>query len=100
MTYLDDVAGAVTSTWTAHWQQYVAWMTDYCQGRVGTVISALRERQTRLGLPVADNAPRQIVAKTLTYLTNNEPRRNYSQDRQQGPPVTSCLVPRHSVIFG
>ena len=72
MTYLYDVAGAVTSTWTAHWQQYVAWMTDCCQGRVGTVIPALREWQTRLGLPVADtpdNAPRQIVAKTLT-LTN------------------------------
>lgn len=92
MTYLDDLAGAVTSTWTAHWQQYVAWMTDFCQGRVGTVISALREWQTRLGLPVADNAPRQIVAKTLTYLANNDPRMNYSQYRQQGQPVTSCLV--------
>lgn len=30
VTYLYDVAGAVTSTWTAHWQQYVAWMTDFC----------------------------------------------------------------------
>ena len=35
------------------------------------------------------------MAKTLTYLTNNEPRMNDAQYRQQGLPVTSCLVESH-----
>ena len=49
VTYLYDVAGAVTSSWAAHWEQYTSWMTACWQGRVGTVIAELRDWQTRLG---------------------------------------------------
>jgi hypothetical protein len=95
VTYLYDAAGAVTSSWAAHWEQYTEWMTACWQGRLGTVIRDLRNWQIRLGLPEQDtpeNDPRQIVSKTLTYLKNNEPRMNYPHYRQQGLPITSCLV--------
>jgi len=95
VTYLYDAAGAVTSSWAAHWEQYTSWMTACWQGRVQTVITELRDWQTRLGPPekdTPDNDPRAIVAKTLTYLENNQPRMNYPQYRREGLPITSCLV--------
>jgi hypothetical protein len=95
VTYLYDAAGAVTNSWCAHWEQYSQWMTACWQGRVTSVITDLRNWQLRLGLPedgMPDKDPRQIVAKTLTYLQNNESRMNYPQYRQQGLPITSCLV--------
>jgi hypothetical protein len=95
VTYLFDVAGAVTNSWAARWEQYTSWMTACWQGRVSCVIAELHDWQTRLGLPektTPDNDPRQIVATTLTYLTNNEPRMNYPQYRRDGLPITSCLV--------
>ena len=75
-------------------------MTAIWQGRVETVIVELRDWQTRLGSPEKnppeknprDNNPRAIVATTLTYLGNNAPRMNSPQYRQQGLPITSCLV--------
>jgi len=36
--------------------------------------------------------PRSIVAKTLTFLENNPSRMTYLQYRQQGLPITSCLM--------
>lgn len=95
VTYLYDAAGAVTSSWAAHWEQYTSWMTACWQGRVGTVTAELRDWQTRLGRPektTPDNDPRAIIAKTLTYLENNSPRMNYPQYRREGLPITSCLV--------
>ena len=95
VTYLYEAAGAVTSSWAAHWEQYAAWMTACWQGRVSTVIADLGDWQTRLGRPgkdTPDNDPRQIIATTLTYLKNNQPRMNYPEYRQQGLPITSCLV--------
>ena len=95
VTYLFDAAGAVTSSWAAHWEQYSHWMTASWQGNIALVIAHLQEWQTRLGLPendTPDNDPRQIIDKTLTYLRNNQLRRNYTKYRQQGLPITSCLV--------
>lgn len=95
VTYLYDVAGAVTSSWAAHWEQYSSWMTACWQGRVSTVIAELRDWQSRLGArekSTPDNDPRAIVAQTLTYLSNNEPRMNYPDYRRAGLPITSCLV--------
>ena len=95
VTYLYDAAGAVTCSWAAQWEQYTEWMTACWQGRASSVIASLREWHSRLGAPAKDtpdNDPRQIVAKTLTYLENNEPRMNYPKYRMQGLPITSCLV--------
>jgi hypothetical protein len=95
VTYLYDVAGAVTNSWAAQWEQYSEWMTACWQGRAHGVIAELRAWQTRLGpqeKDTPDNDPRQVIAKTLTYLANNEPRMNYPKYREQGLPITSCLV--------
>jgi len=95
VTYLYGAAGAVTNSWAAQWEQYVQWMTACWQGDVAGVLASLREWQTRLGLPekdTPDNDPRQIIASTLTYLQNNASRMNYPEYRQQGLPITSCLV--------
>lgn len=95
VTYLFDAAGAVTNSWSAHWEQYTQWMTASWQGRIAEVISDLQNWQQRLGLPEDDtpgNDPRQIVATTVTYLHNNQSRMNYSEYRRQGLPITSCLV--------
>lgn len=95
VTYLYEAAGAVTSSWSAHWEQYTAWVTACWQGRIASVMGDLREWQTRLGSPeknTPDNDPRQILATTCTYLENNQPRMNYPEYRRQGLPITSCLV--------
>ena len=95
VTYLYDAAAAVTSSWAAQWEQYTEWLIACWGGRVSTVLDELHAWQQRLGLPekeTPENDPRQVVAKTLTYLTNNQQRMNYPQYRQQGLPITSCLV--------
>jgi hypothetical protein len=95
VTYLYDVAGAVTNSLAAHWEQYVEWMTANWQGRIGEVIAELHTWQTRLGLPEQEmpvNDPRRIVSETITYLQNNRSRMNYPDYRKQGLPITSCLI--------
>ena len=85
----------MTSSWAAHWDQYTSWMIACWQGRVATVIAELRDWQTRLGpraKETPDKDPRAIVAATLTYLDNNQSRRNYPEYRRAGLPITSCLV--------
>jgi hypothetical protein len=95
VSYVYQAAGAVTNSRAAQWEQYELWMTDLWQGRVGHVLAELQIWHTRLGPPppdALDHDPRKIVATTLTYLTNNEPRMNYPAYRRRGLPITSCLV--------
>ncbi len=42
--------------------------------------------------PAADTDPRQIVAETLTYLTNQQSRMNYPAYRLVGLPITSSYI--------
>lgn len=77
VTYRYDAAAAVTSSWAAHWEQDPEWLIACWGGRVSTVLAELNAGQQRLGLPekkTPENDPRQVVAKTLTYLTNNQQR--------------------------
>lgn len=39
-----------------------------------------------------DSRPAAILARSLTYLRNNQPRMNYPSYRTQGLPVNSCLI--------
>ena len=53
------------------------------------------ERQAELGLPEGDEPethPRQVVARTLTYLTNQQGKMRYDEYRRQGLPITSSLM--------
>jgi hypothetical protein len=95
VAYVFEAAGAVTNSPAAEWEQYLEWMTDCWQGRVRKVIQDLHGWQGRLGEPPADaqaNDPREVVRRTITYLTNNSQRMDYLAYRLQGLPITSCLV--------
>jgi hypothetical protein len=95
VSYLYQAAGAVTSSFAAQWEQYETWLVDVWQGRVTNVIAELETWSARLGPPpkdAPDDDPRQIVATTRTYLTNNAARMNYADYRRRGLPITSCLV--------
>lgn len=95
VSYLYQAAGAVTCSFAAQWEQYAAWLTDAWQGRVTHIIGELETWAERLGPPPAEAAeddPREIVARVLTYLRHNASRMNYAEYRRRGLPITSCLV--------
>jgi hypothetical protein len=41
---------------------------------------------------IDNDDPREIVRRSLGYLTNNHERTNYPHDRRRGLPVTSTLM--------
>ena len=74
---------------------YLRWITWVWQGEVNRVIAELAARAVELGpLPAdaTDTDPRQIVADTLTYLTNQQSRMNYPTYRKMGLPITSSHI--------
>ena len=74
---------------------YQRWITWIWQGEVLKVIAEVAARAAELGpLPpqAAETDPRQIVADTLTYLTNQQSRMNYPAYRQAGLPITSSPI--------
>lgn len=79
----------------AGWACYQEWIGWVWQGQVAQVIAALQQRQAELGLPEKeepDTSPRQVVAKTLTYLRNQQDKMRYDEYRRQGLPITSSLM--------
>jgi hypothetical protein len=55
----------------------------------------VEERQAKLGLPEKDEpetSPRQVVARTLSYLRNQQDKMHYDEYRRQGLPITSSLM--------
>jgi hypothetical protein len=79
----------------AGWACYRQWIGWVWQGQVTGVIAALEERQAELGLPEKgepETSPRQVVARTLTYLRNQQGKMGYDEYRRQGLPITSSLM--------
>jgi hypothetical protein len=79
----------------AGWGAYEQWIGWVWQGQVARVIAALEGRQGELGLPEkgeAETNPRQVVARTLTYLRNHQDKMRYDEYRRQGLPITSSLI--------
>jgi hypothetical protein len=79
----------------AGWACYREWIGWVWQGQASRVIAALEERQAELGLPEkgeADTSPRQVVARALTYLRNQQDKMHYDEYRCQGLPITSSLM--------
>jgi len=79
----------------AGWACYRQWIGWVWQGQVKRVIAALEERQAELGLPGKDEpetSPRQVVARTRTYLHNQQDKMRYDEYRRQGLPITSSLM--------
>lgn len=77
------------------WGLYSDWMRDCWQGRASDVIAELTD-WLAAGPPlpddIAEDAPREIVRRSLGYLTNNRQRMNYPDYRRQGLPMTSTLM--------
>jgi hypothetical protein len=95
LSYLFLAAKAVHDLASDAWEQYLVWMRGCWQGEVAQVLEELRQWQTRLGAApaeAADNDPRKLLAKTITYLENNATRMNYPEYRQQGLPVTTAWM--------
>lgn len=90
--YAAATAGRPRADGWACYQQWIQWVW---QGQVAQVLAALAARQAELGLPQADEpetAPRQVVARTLTYLSNQQDKMHYDAYRRQGLPITSSLM--------
>lgn len=77
------------------WSQYVAWMRGCWQGEVAQVIDELCVWQNKLGAPppkAPATDPREIIATTITYLTNNINRMHYVEYRKAGLPITTAWM--------
>lgn len=77
------------------WRVYCDWAQLIWSGRVAEVIAALKRSQEEVGLPEKDepdHSPRQIVADSLRYLTNQQSRMCYDQYRCCGLPITSSHI--------
>lgn len=77
------------------WNCYVRWIGWLWQGQVERVIAELAQRQLELGLPAAEEletSPRQVVARSLSYLQNHCGRMRYDAYRRQGLPITTSYV--------
>ena len=95
LSYLFLAAKAVHPDADDAWSQYLVWMRGCWQGEVAQVLEELRLWRAKLGEPpkeAPDHDPRQIVARTVTYLENNQTRMNYPAYRRQGLPVTTAWM--------
>ena len=95
LSYLFVAAKAVHAQPEDAWSQYLVWMTGCWRGEVAQVLEELAAWRSRLGPPPADapdHDPRVILARTITYLTNNRQRMNYPAYRREGLPVTTAWM--------
>jgi hypothetical protein len=95
LSYLFLAAKAVHEDPQDAWDQYQVWMTGCWRGEVAQVLEELQMWQDRLGPPPEDaksTDPRQIVATTLGYLTNNRERMKYDEYRRAGLPITTAWM--------
>jgi hypothetical protein len=95
LSYLFVVAKSLHADAQNAWSQYLVWMRGCWQGEVRQVLDELRQWQTRIGTPpdeAPENDPCRLLAKTITYLENNERRMQYPAYRQQGFPVTTAWM--------
>ena len=95
--YLYTAAKAIHADAPSRWRQYVDWASACWQGRVSDVLVELDRWQQQLGPPpegpqVPEHDPRRILHSTVTYLTNNRGRMDYTRYRREGLPVTSSLA--------
>ncbi len=74
---------------------YIRWITWVWQGEVTRVIAELAARAVELGSPppnASDTDPRQVLADSITYLTNQPSRMNDPTYRKMGLPITSSHI--------
>ena len=94
LAYLHDAAYALGGADEARaWKTYKQWLRWAWLGKVGTLLSGLRDAVAALKAKGSTAAGRrQTVEETLTYVTNNRQRMNYPEYRCLGLPVSSAPV--------
>ncbi len=94
LAYLHDAAYAFGGADEARaWKIYKQWLRWAWSGKVGILLSALREAAAALKARGTTAATRrQTVEETLTYVNNNRQRMNYQEYRCLGLPVSSAPV--------
>lgn len=95
VSYLYHAAVAVGEQEEFGWGLCLEWCTACWGGRVGEVIVELTAWLSDQPAPegkLADDDPRRIVHKAVTYLTNNRSRMDYPQYRRRGLPISSALM--------
>ena len=95
MTYIFEASRVVDSEGDG-WALCERWLEASWQGNLTSVLEKLRHWQTLHPSPprekLAKTDGRSIVARAVTYLSNNESRMNYPKYRRAGLPVTSAMV--------
>jgi hypothetical protein len=95
LSYLYRAAVAIGETEDFGWGLCLDWATSCWQGRVDEVLSQLGQwlaHQPAAEDELADDDPRHIVGRAITYLTNNCSRMDYPNYRRRGLPLTSALM--------
>lgn len=95
VSYLYHAAVAVGEEEAFGWGLCLDWCTACWGGRVDEVIAELTDwlsAQPAAEGELADEDPRRIVQKAVTYLTNNRSRMDYPEYRRRGLPITSALM--------
>ena len=95
LSYLYRAAVAIGQAEEFGWGLCLEWATACWQGRVDEVLLQLSEwlaQQPVAEEELADDDPRQIVGRAITYLTNNRSRMDYPSYRRLGLPLTSALM--------
>lgn len=94
LAYLYDAAHAFRgSNVKRGWETYEQWLRWAWSGNVGTLLSGLRSAVAELAAKGSAAAARkQTVEETLTYVTNNRQRMDYSEYRRLGLPISSAPV--------
>jgi hypothetical protein len=95
VSYLYHTAVAIGETEDFGWGLCLEWTRACWQGRVADVTEEMTtwlSQQPKMPDDVAEDDPRRIVQKAITYLTNNRSRMNYPAYRKQGLPLTSALM--------
>jgi len=81
-------------TCQAAWCDYVLWAQWLWEGKLDSLLEAVRTRSEELGTsPDGDEAsPAAIVARTFGYLKNQRTRMKYAEYRKLGLPITSSHI--------
>jgi hypothetical protein len=95
-TYIYEASRVVADGEEQAWPLCVCWLQACWEGRVSSVLAELRNWQathpTAPDEKLAENDGRAIVARAVTYLSNNACRMDYGRYRRMGLPVTSSMV--------
>ena len=97
LTHVYLAAKAAGGSAAAVWTRYLGWATACWQGRVATVLQALRATHAAMPPPedpegLKPTDPYEVIRLTIGYLTNNEFRMDYPRYRRAGLPTCSGLV--------